>query len=214
VATVADAVLALPALPLYMLVIAFVGPSQPVLVLVLALLAWPASARMIRAQVVAVQTASHVEAASALGATRWRILLRHVLPATLSLLPVTLMLNVRYAIFAEATLAFLGLGDPGNPSWGTALAWAFADPLLLARPTWLWWILPPALSIVIVVVAVTSIVGGLGTTVRRSRGPADDTVTPTPRTGHEHPEGEDDHLMSKEGRRLVRSDTGAPTAAT
>ncbi|MDQ6674186.1 MAG: ABC transporter permease subunit [Chloroflexota bacterium] len=148
-----DLLLALPPLPLYLLALSLVGARRATLVLVLGLLAWPTFARMVHATVHAVREAPHVEGARALGATPLRIALVHLLPATLALIPATLVLTIRYALFAEATLAFLGLGDPTAPSWGTTLAWAFADPLLFIRGAWAWWALPPAVSIALVVLA-------------------------------------------------------------
>jgi ABC-type dipeptide/oligopeptide/nickel transport system permease subunit len=149
----ADLLLALPNLPLAMLVVALAGASVGSLVATLVVLSWPAFARIVRAHVLAVRHAPYVEAARALGATESRVALRHVLPTTLPLLPAKLILTVRLALFTEATLTFLGLGDPGAKSWGTMLGWAFNDPLLFARPAWLWWALPPALAIAAAVVA-------------------------------------------------------------
>lgn len=151
----ADLLLALPTLPLYLVVLTLVGPSQTAVIVVLGLLAWPTFARVVRAQVVASRTAPYVEAARALGATSTRIARVHLLPSTTSLLPAHVAQAVRYALFAEATLAFLGLGDRANPSWGGMLGAAFADPLLFSRPMWPWWVLPPAVSIVLVVLAST-----------------------------------------------------------
>lgn len=152
---VTDLLLALPGVPLYLLLVALAGPSQHSVVLTLGLLSWPAFARVVRAQVIALRNQQYVAAARALGASWPRIALVHVLPGTLSLLPAKLILTVRFAIFAEASLAFLGLGDPAAKSWGTMLGWAFSYPLLFAREVWLWWVLPPALSIVLVVLATT-----------------------------------------------------------
>ena len=151
----ADLLLALPALPLYLLVLTVVGPSQTAVVVLLAALAWPTFARVVRAQVLAVRAAPHVEAARSLGATALRVATVHVMPATLVLLPAHLTLAVRYALFAEATLAFLGLGDPSAVSWGGIIGAAFGDPLLFSRAVWPWWVLPPASSIVLVVLATT-----------------------------------------------------------
>jgi peptide/nickel transport system permease protein len=152
---VTDLLLALPALPLLLLVVALLGPSQVHLMLVLGLLSWPAFARIVRARVLAVHTESYVEAARALGATPLHVALRHIAPATLELLPAKLVLTVRFAIFAEATLAFLGLGDPAAHSWGTMLGAAFNDPLVFASGVWTWWVLPPALGIVAAVLGTT-----------------------------------------------------------
>ena len=107
-----ELLLALPSLPLYLLTVTLVGPSLPNLVLALALLSWPSFARVVRSIVIAVRAAPYVERRPALGATRLHVALQHVLPATLDVLPTKLILTVRFAVFTEATLAFLGLGDP------------------------------------------------------------------------------------------------------
>lgn len=158
---VTDLLLALPSLLLYLLVVALLGPSRLHIVLTLGLFSWPAFARVVRAQVIASRGAPHVAAAEALGATPLRIAMRHVLPATLGLLPAKLVLTVRFALFADATLSFLGLGDPTNQSWGSMLGAAFNYPLLFLGPTWLWWTLPPALSIALVVLATTWLATGM-----------------------------------------------------
>ena len=80
---------------------------------------------------------------------------RHLLPATLDVLPTKLILTVRFAVFAEATLAFLGLKSGGSISWGTMVSWALSDPLLFSRSVWPWQVLPPALAIVLLVLATT-----------------------------------------------------------
>lgn len=164
-----DLLLALPSLPLYLLVVAAAGPSQRNLVLALGLLSWPAFARVVRAQVITLRQEPYVEAARALGAGPGRVAWRHVLPGTLSLLPAKIVLTLRFAIFAEATLAFLGLGDPAVKSWGTMLSWAFAYPLIFLGDAWTWWVLPPALAIIVVVLAATWLATGLERAPARGR---------------------------------------------
>jgi peptide/nickel transport system permease protein len=146
-----DLLLALPGLPLYVLILTLIGPSQTHVAVWLGLLSWPAFARVVRAQVIAVRTAPYIEAVRGLGGTWSRIALHHVLPATLGLLPAHLVLTVRFAVFAEATLAFLGLGDSAILSWGTLLAWAFANPLLFTSSAWTWLVLPPACGIAMLI---------------------------------------------------------------
>jgi ABC-type dipeptide/oligopeptide/nickel transport system permease component len=150
-----DLLLALPALPLLMLVLSVIGPNRPALVATLAVLAWPTFGRLVQVRVHDMRRAPFVEAAVALGAAPARVALTHIVPDTLSLVPATFVLTLRYAVLAEATLAFLGLGDPSAPSWGTELAWAFSDPLIFMRPVWVWCLLPPALSIALLVLAGT-----------------------------------------------------------
>jgi ABC-type dipeptide/oligopeptide/nickel transport system permease subunit len=171
VLALADLLLALPNLPLAMLVVLLLGASVQSIVLTLTILSWPAFARIIRAQALAVRRAPYVDAARALGARERHVALRHVLPATMALLPAKLVLTVRSVLFAEATLAFLGLGDPAAASWGTMLGWAFNDPLLFSRAAWTWWVVPPAIAIAVAVLAVSLAAGAAGDTApRASRG--------------------------------------------
>jgi len=67
------------------------------------------------------------------------------------------VLTVRWAVLVEATLAFLGLTDPGSLSWGNMLNHAFRDPLLFTRSAWLWSALPPATAIVMLVLSLAFI---------------------------------------------------------
>lgn len=159
--SVADLLLALPNLPLAMLVIVLSGASVRTVMVTLVVLSWPAFARIVRAQVLTVRAQPFVEAARAIGASELRVATRHVLPATLPLLPAKLILTVRLALFGEASLAFLGLGDPSAKSWGTMLGWAFNDGLLFSRSAWVWWVLPPALCIAAAVVGTSWIASGL-----------------------------------------------------
>ncbi len=150
-----DLVLALPTLPLYLLVVTLIGPSRRNLVLALSLLSWPAFARMVRSVVLQTRSAPYVEAARAMGATDLHLLRFHLLPTTLAVLPTKLILTVRFAVFAETTLAFLGLSAGGGVSWGTMVNDAFRDPLLFAHPVWPWLALPPALAIMLLILATT-----------------------------------------------------------
>ena len=164
-----DLLLALPNLPLTLLVLTLLGASQRNLIAVLALLSWPAFARIVRGVVLQTRSAAFVEASRALGAPDLHIIRRHVLPATLDVLPTKLVLTVRFAIFAEATLAFLGVGGNGAMGWGGMLYWAFSDPLLFLRPGWPWLVLPPTLATAALVVATVWIGSGLAP-VRPSAG--------------------------------------------
>lgn len=148
---VTDLLIALPAFPLALLVLALLGPSLAALIVTLGLLSWPGYARIVRASVLSIRGEPYVEAAIALGASPVRVAARHVAPGTLGLLPGKVILTVRSAVFVEASLAFLGLGDPTSKSWGGMLGAAFGDGMLFARPVWPWLVLPPALAIVAVV---------------------------------------------------------------
>jgi ABC-type dipeptide/oligopeptide/nickel transport system permease subunit len=150
---VTDLLLALPGIPLYVLVLTLLEPSRNNLIAALTLLSWPAFARIVRSVVLEARSAAYVEAAAALGATPLHIIWRHLLPATLAILPAKLVLTVRFAVFGEATLAFLGLGSTDALSWGRMLNAAFSDPLLFSRPEWPWLVLPPTIAIMFLLVA-------------------------------------------------------------
>ncbi len=167
-----DLILALPDLPLILLVLTLVGATRLNLILVLGLLSWPAFARVVRAIVIGARTSPYVEASRSLGASDAHITVRHLLPASLDALPAKLVLTMRYAVFAEATLAFLGLGAGDAIGWGAMLNEAFRDPLLFSRPVWPWLVLPPAIAtatLILATVWVSSGAGG-GLTGRRQSG--------------------------------------------
>ena len=119
VMTIADAQLAFPFILLAIGIIAVLGPSFPVLVVVVGLSGWMTYARVLRAQVMVVRSREFVDAIHALGGSTLRIILRHILPNVLSSLVVIATLELARAIVLEATLSFLGLGiQPPTPSWG------------------------------------------------------------------------------------------------
>ncbi len=157
-----DLLLALPDLPLILLVLTLIGATRINLILVLGLLSWPAFARVVRAIVIGARISPYVEASRSLGASDAHITMRHLLPATLDALPTKLVLTMRYAVFAEATLAFLGLGAGEAIGWGAMLNEAFRDPLLFSRPAWPWLVLPPTIAIAALILATVWVGGGLG----------------------------------------------------
>src|SRR5699024_4902826 len=116
-----DLILALPNLPLFLLVLVLVGPSRLTLILTLGLLSCAGFARIVRSMVLRSRSSPYIEAARAMGGTEGYILRRHLLPTTLDVLPTKLVLSVRFAVFAEATLAFLGIAT-ASVSWGTMLS--------------------------------------------------------------------------------------------
>jgi ABC-type dipeptide/oligopeptide/nickel transport system permease subunit len=112
------------------------------------MLAWPRVARGVRAIVRAEASREHVMAARALGASPWRVLTRHLLPACLGFLAVQTALLVPTFVLTESTLSYVGLGFPDDvPSWGTALGEAATVSALTRAP----WTLAPAVAIFLVV---------------------------------------------------------------
>jgi peptide/nickel transport system ATP-binding protein/peptide/nickel transport system permease protein len=144
---VVDIILVLPFLPLLILLAAYLGRSLLNTILVIGLLSWASSARVIRAQVMSCAKHDYVVAAQCIGARHSHILVRHLLPHVLLLAVGQFVEATSAAILLEASLSFLGLGDPLQKSWGTVLYWAQVRGAFLT-PAWMWWVLPPGLMIV------------------------------------------------------------------
>jgi peptide/nickel transport system permease protein len=117
-----DVLLAFPGILLAIAMVAVLGPSLTNVVLALSVIGWVSYARLVRGQVLRARELEFVQAARALGARTWRVLLRHVIPTALPAVLVQATLGMAGAIIAEASLSFLGLGvQPPTPSWGTML---------------------------------------------------------------------------------------------
>jgi len=117
-----DAVLSLPPLVLALALGAVLGAGLTGVLLALGVVYTPAFARLMRGQVLSVKTRDYVEAARALGASGWWIARRHVLPNAATPIVVQASLSVAFAILAEASLSFLGLGiQPPAASWGSMI---------------------------------------------------------------------------------------------
>src|SRR5947199_3488233 len=118
---ITDYFLVIPDVPLMIVVAAIWGPSLFHIIIVIGILLWTSTARVIRAQVKSVRERVYVKRARALGAGHTRIVLRHVLPQVAPLLIANTVLTVAVAIFDETALSFLGLGDPSRISLGKVI---------------------------------------------------------------------------------------------
>jgi peptide/nickel transport system permease protein len=150
---VTDFFLVLPSLVLAIALSAVLAHGELTIVLALGLTSWPTTARIVRAQTLTVETRPYIERARALGGGHWHVLGRHVLPAVMPLVLANTTLNVAGAIIGESTLTFLGLGDPSQVSWGSMLNEGWSTGAASAG-AW-WYLLPPGLGIVVVVLAFT-----------------------------------------------------------
>ena len=118
-----DALMAFPAILLAIGITAVLGPSTLDVVLALAIVYVPRTARIVRASVIVLRESEFVQAATAAGAGDWRILRRHILPNAMAPLIVQLSFLFAYSVLTEATLSFLGLGAvPPTPTWGNIMA--------------------------------------------------------------------------------------------
>jgi peptide/nickel transport system permease protein len=150
-----DYVIAIPDVPLMIVAAALFGRSLTNIILIIGVIYWITTARLVRAQVKSVRERVYVKRARALGAGNVRLIGKHVLPQVAPLLIANTVLLVAYAIFAETFITFLGLGDPSLISWGRLIENAFIDDALLNEA---WWaIVPPGVCVAIVVLACTMV---------------------------------------------------------
>lgn len=156
---ITDVFLAFPALVVLVMLVAFVGGSIPLLVIIVGLFGWPVVFRIARGSVLSVRELTFVQAARGLGARPFRILARHVVPSIAGPVIVAATLLVASAIVSEAALSFLGLGVPQpTASWGNMLNEAQSFTILADMP-WLW--LPPGIALSLTVLAVNLLGDGL-----------------------------------------------------
>ncbi|MBJ7356409.1 ABC transporter permease [Nocardioides sp.] len=145
--------LVIPFVPLAIVLATVLGRSLLNIVIVIGITGWASTAMLIRSQTLSIRERPFVERARVLGAGRWHQMSRHVLPNVMPMVFANTTLTVALAILAETTLSFLGLGDPTRVSWGTMLDDAFS---VGAMTTGAWWyIIPPGVCVVLVVLAFT-----------------------------------------------------------
>lgn len=147
---VTDAWLALPAIVFAIFLAAMVGPSMWNIVVILGAVYWTRYARVIRGEVLTLREREFVKLAEIAGASKWRVIKRHILPNVMNTATVLASLTVGVVIIAEASLSFLGVGvPPPQPAWGLMLS--EARPTLLAGQWWL--TVFPGLCILLIVLA-------------------------------------------------------------
>jgi peptide/nickel transport system permease protein len=149
---IVDFFLMLPYLPLMIVLAAILGPSIWNIVLVITITYWPYTARVIRSQVLSLKERAFVEASRSVGASDRLLIFGEIMPNVVPLMFAQAVLMVTWAIYAEAVLSFLGLGDPTTVSWGWIVNRAFESGVLRRA---IWWVIPPITCICATILAFT-----------------------------------------------------------
>jgi peptide/nickel transport system permease protein len=152
---IVDTLLAVPTFILLLIVASMFTLNLAAIIVLLTVLSWPYVCRLVRAQVLSLRTREFVQASTAMGSTRMRILLRHMLPNTFNIFIVTTTFAVADSIYALSALSFLGLGPPPPfADWGTMLTTGVND-LFDSYP----WEVYPALIVLVVTILAFRYIG-------------------------------------------------------
>lgn len=115
-------VLVIPNLPLLLVIAAFVGQASPLIIaVILGLTSWAWGVRVTRSETLSIRQRDYVKSAEMLGESSWRIMAFEIFPNLISIVGINFIGSVIFAVITEATLEFLGLGDPNTVSWGIML---------------------------------------------------------------------------------------------
>lgn len=154
---IADMVIALPNLPVMILLGAFFGPSIKNIVLVLVLFSWTGPARIIRSKVISIKKESYIVMAKSYNASFFHLLKTHFIPEIMPILAISIIRITSRAIVAEAGLSFLGLGDPASKSWGLILNHAINFKGIYFTNYWKWWVIAPLFTTMILILTISYI---------------------------------------------------------
>jgi peptide/nickel transport system permease protein len=148
---ITDVIYGIPFLPFAIALVFILGASVTNVILAIVLILWRGTARVVRSQVLSHKQRPYVESARAIGASDFRIMYVQIMPNVLPLISLYAAFAVAWAVIAEASLSFLGLGAPGMISWGEIIYDVRTEGAL--REAW-WWVFPPGICIMLFVMSV------------------------------------------------------------
>jgi len=153
--TVTDVVLMIPRIPLVIILAVFLRPSYWIIIIVLSLVWWTTTARVVRAKTLQIREMGFIDSAVTMGFSHRHIIFTDILPNVIFVLIPKFMLTVASAMISEASLSFLGLGDPTKKSWGMMIRYAFERGGFI-QDMW-WWYMAPGAAITLCVVSIVLI---------------------------------------------------------
>ena len=146
---ITDLFIIIPALPLMLIMASILGKGITNIIIVITVVGWTATARMVRSQTLSLKERPFTEASRAIGSSDLHTIARHIVPNVFPLVFANGMIAIVDAILSEAGLSFLGFGDPSAPSWGMVLH--FADNAGATVNGYWWYIVPPGICIMFLV---------------------------------------------------------------
>jgi peptide/nickel transport system permease protein len=152
---ITDYFLVIPDIPLMIVAAAIFGHSLSNIVIIIGIIYWTSTARLLRAQVKSLRERVYVKRSRSLGASHKRLIWNHIMPQVAPLLVANTVLMVATAIFAETYISFLGLGDPSTISWGKLIQNSLTGGAIF-HSAW-WAVVPPGLCVTIVILACTMV---------------------------------------------------------
>lgn len=150
-----DIFLMIPRIPLIIILAAFLKPSFWIIALVIGSLWWTSTARLVRSKTLQVREANFILSSECLGFSGRHIIFSDILPNIIHIVSPKFILTLASAMISEASLSFLGLGDPAAKTWGGMIYRAFSEGGLI-NGLW-WWFLPPGMCITLVVLSIVAL---------------------------------------------------------
>ncbi len=148
---ITDILLGLPFLPFIIVLLSLTDRNVWTIILAMTLVMWRSTARIVRAEVMSLRERQFVAAARTTGASDADILFREIAPNVMPLAVTSITFALAWAIITEASIGFLGFGDPDVASWGSIIYDAYASQMMYRAP---WWVVPPGVAIMVLVTSV------------------------------------------------------------
>lgn len=145
--SICDIINSMPQMILLILLGAFLGAGYISMILVLAFISWSHPARLVRARVIFIKNQNYIRYSKHIGAPFRIIFIKHFYPLLKELLALSFIKIMSKSIVMEASLAYLGLGNPTSKSWGMMLNRAMSFPGIYFTPFWKWWVVAPLVAL-------------------------------------------------------------------
>ena len=155
--SIIDIFLSIPELPLMIVLGAFLGTNLKNIIFVLVLVTWTHPAKIARNEIIKLKNEKYILLSKAYGGSFFHIFRWHLLKPMWSIIITAIVKIMNKAILAEASLAYLGLGDPLSKSWGMIISRAMSFPNIYFTEYYKWWLLPPLVLLIILVVTLASL---------------------------------------------------------